>query len=67
MVVRAMVNVVPEEYTGSVLGRCFSSCTPRGLLSILDNKLNGYMDNSTSAAVIPSLLDRVAVARVPES
>ena len=37
-----------------------SSCTPSGALSILENKLYGYADDSTLMSVLPSPAERLA-------
>ena len=56
-----LVNVVPGVLQGSVLGpQLFLLCTA-DLLSVLENMLYGYADDSTLVAVVPSPSARVAV------
>ena len=57
-----LVNVVLGVPQGSVLGRLFFLLYTTELFSILENKLNGYADDSTLMAVVPSPGVRVAVA-----
>ena len=57
-----LVNVVSGVSNGSVLGPLLFLLYTSELLSILENKLIGYADDSTLMAVVPSPGVRVAVA-----
>ena len=54
-----VVSGVPH---GSVLGQSLFLLYTSELFSILENKLNGYSDDSTLMAVVPSPGVRVTVA-----
>ena len=57
-----LVNVVSGAPQGSVLGPLLFFQYTSELISILENKLIGYADESTLMAVVPSPGVRVAVA-----
>ena len=57
-----LANVVSGVPQGSVLGPLLFLLYTLELLSILENKLIGYADDSTLMAVVPSPGVRVAVA-----
>ena len=57
-----LVNVVSAVPQGSVLGLLLFLLFTSELFSILENKLIGYVDDSTLMAVVPSPGVRVAVA-----
>ena len=57
-----MVNIVSRVPQGSVFGPLLFLLYTSELLSILENKLIGYADDSTLIAVVPSPGVRVAVA-----
>ena len=57
-----LVNVVSGVPQGSVLGLLLFLLYTSELFSILENKLIGYADDSTSMDVVPSPGIRVAVA-----
>ena len=59
---RKLVNVSSGVPHGSVLGPLFFLLYTSELLSILENKLIGYTDDSILTAVVPSLGVRVTVA-----
>ena len=56
-----LVNVVPGVPQGSVLGALLFVLYTSELITILENKLIGYADDSTLMAVVPS-----PGVRVPE-
>ena len=56
-----LVNVVSGVPHGSVLGPQLFLLYTAELLSIVENKIYGYADDSTLVAVVPSLGERVAV------
>ena len=49
-----LVNVVSGVQQGSDLGPLLSLLYTSDLFSILENKLTGYAEDSTSMAVVPS-------------
>ena len=51
---RNLINVVSGVRQGTVLGRLLFLLYTSELYSILENKLIGYADDSTSMAVVPS-------------
>ena len=57
-----LVDVVPGVSQGSVLGPLLFVLYTSELFSILQNKLNGYADDSTLMAVVPSPGVRVTVS-----
>ena len=57
-----LFNVVSGVPPGSVLGQLLFLLYTSQLFSILENKLNGYADDSTLMAIVPSPGVRVAVA-----
>ena len=57
-----LVNVVPGVPQGSVFGPLLFLLHTSELLSILENKLIGYADDSPLIAVVPSPGVRVTVA-----
>ena len=57
-----LVNVVSVVPQGSVLGPLLFLLYTSELFSILENKLIGYVDDSTLIVVVPSPGLRVAVA-----
>ena len=57
-----LVNVVSGVLQGSVLGPLLFLLSTSELISILENKLIGFADDSTLMAVVPSPGVRVAVA-----
>ena len=59
-----LVNVVSLTASEQCFGLAvFSPTHLREFLSVLENKVYGYVDNSTLVAVMPSPLDRVAIAK----
>ena len=58
-----LVNVVSGVLQGSVSVPVLFLLYTSELLSILENKLIGYADDSTLMAVVPSPGDRVTVAK----
>ena len=52
-----LVNVVSWEPQGSVLGPQLFLLFTAELFSIVENKLDGYVDDSTLVAVVPSLAE----------
>ena len=57
-----LVNVVSGVPQGSVLGLQLFLLYTAELLSMVENKLYGYADDSTLVTVVPSLDERVAVS-----
>ena len=56
------VNVLSGVPQGSVLGPQLFLLFTEELFSVVENKLNGYADDSTLVAVVPSPGERVAVS-----
>ena len=57
-----LVNVVSGVSRGSVLGPLLFLLYTAELFSVVENKLYGYVDNSTLVAVVASPGERVAVS-----
>ena len=57
-----LVNVVSAVPQGNVLGPQLFLLYTAELFSIVENKLNGYDDDSTLVVVVPSPGERVAVS-----
>ena len=57
-----LVNVVSGVSQGSVLGPLLFLLYTAELFSVVENKLYGYVDNSTLVAVVASPGERVAVS-----
>ena len=57
-----LVNIVSRMMQGNVLGPLLFLLYTLELYSILENKLNGYNDDSTLTAVMPSPVFTVTIA-----